>query len=255
MSGRVIRASVGAATLWACIGVGVYRGPTPAAPISAASAGFAARGDSLADLPLTVVPAIGQPAPELAVILTGDGGWAEIDKEIADSLSRHGIPVVGLNSREYLSCKRSPDRASHDLLRILTHYMASLGKGQVVLIGYSRGADVLPFMAARLPTELLAKVRLIALLGPAPNANFKFHLIDLISNHHRKDDLPTIPEIAKLRGKSVVCFYGTEEKETACRSLDSATAVSYEMPGGHHFDKRYGEIADRILAQLSTPAG
>lgn len=231
------------------IGAAVNVAPSSATTAAAA----AATGDSVGDLPLTVVAPAGQPAPELAVLLTGDGGWARIDREISDSLSKHGIPVVALDSRAYLEDKRSPEDASRDLARIMTHFMAALGKARVVLIGYSRGADVLPFMASRLPAQLLASVQLIALLGPAPNANLKFHLIDLVSNHHREDDLPTIPEIAKLRGHHLVCFYGAEEEETACGSIESSTAVSYEMPGGHHFDQKYGAIASRILAQLSTP--
>ena len=36
---------------------------------------------------------------------------------------------------------------------------------KVVLIGYSLGADVLPFMASRLKPDLVNRVVLIALLG------------------------------------------------------------------------------------------
>lgn len=253
MAGTLTRVVLGAAALASL--TGAWRAALPGARRITVAEASSARRDSLGDLPLTVVAPSGQPAPQLAILLTGDGGWADIDREIADSLARHGISVVALDSRAYLSTRRSPDESSRDLVRIMTHFMTALGRDQVVLIGYSRGADVLPFMASRLPAELLSKVRLIALLGPAPNANFKFHFIDLVSNHHRKDDLPTIPEIEKLRGHSVICFYGAEEKETACRALDGSTATAYEMPGGHHFDRRYGMIANRILAQLAKPGG
>jgi type IV secretory pathway VirJ component len=214
----------------------------------------AADSDDLTDLPLTVVPAKGS-ADRLAVLLTGDGGWAGIDKELADSLSSHGTPVVVLDSRAYFSTQRDPDGAAHDLGRILRHYLRTLGKAQVLLIGYSRGADVLPFMASRLPADLESRVTLMAFLGPAHNANFKFHMIDLISNHSRKDDLMTVPEIEKLRGKRILCFYGADEKDSACRALGSSFATAYEMPGGHHFGKKYGEIATRILDAAKMEAG
>lgn len=209
--------------------------------------------DTLADLPLHTVAARGVPSPAMAVMLSGDGGWAAIDKEIADSLAAHGIPVAGLDSRTYFSTQRDPDGASRDLDRIITHDLAAWQRERVMLIGYSRGADVLPFMTTRLPADRLARVDLVALLGAAPNANFKFHLVDLISNKKRKDDLATVPEIAKLAGTRVLCVYGADEKESACRALDPAQATVIEMPGGHHFDKEYGVIATRILDAGATP--
>jgi type IV secretory pathway VirJ component len=207
--------------------------------------------DSVTDLPLVVVRASGAPSGTLAVMLTGDGGWAALDRTLADSIAAHGTPVVALDSRTYLSRQHDPDSAANDLARILRHYLPYSAASRVLLVGYSRGADVLPFMATRLPPDLLAKVRVVALLGPASNANFRFHLIDLISNRHRKDDLPTVPEIEKLRGRRILCFYGVKEKQSACPSLPPGLATSFEMPDGHHFGKRYGEIGARIVEALS----
>jgi type IV secretory pathway VirJ component len=211
--------------------------------------------DSLSDLPLKVVrPAPGDSAAELAVFLTGDGGWTDIDKEISDSLARHGIPVVALNSREYLATKRTPQEVADDVARIVRFYAREFGREDLLLVGYSRGADLMPFAANRLPSDLRSRVRLVALLGLAPNANFKFHLVDLVSNHHRSDDLPTLPEVQRLRGTPILCFYGMKEQDTACSSLPDSVATAVAMPDGHHFGGRYGEIANRILAALRKSA-
>lgn len=220
---------------------------TPAARALQATSG----GDSLSDLPLNVVPpAPGDSTEELAIFLTGDGGWADIDKTISDSLARHGIPVVALNSREYLSTRRTPQRVADDVARMIRYYAHEFGRQAILLVGYSRGADIMPFVANRLPSDLRSRVRLVALLGLAPNANFKFHLIDLISNHHRSDDLPTVPEVQRLRGTRILCFYGVKEKEAACSSFPDSVATAVAMPDGHHFGGRYGEIADRIVTAL-----
>ena len=201
-------------------------------------------------LPLHEVAARGARSHTMAVMLSGDGGWAAIDKELADSLAAHGIPVVGLDTRSYLSTQRDPNGASRDLAWIARHYLAQFGADSLILVGYSHGADVLPFMATRLPPDLEARIRLVALLGAAPNANFKFHLIDLISNKKRKDDLMTVPEIEKLAtaGVRVWCVYGTGESESACPALSDVHGVTVTaMPGGHHFDKAYGVIGSRLL--------
>jgi type IV secretory pathway VirJ component len=224
-------------------------------PTRTSSQGVTTVADSLSDLPLHVArPASGDSASELAVFLTGDGGWAEIDKTISDSLARHGIPVVALNSREYLKTKRTPEEVASVVARIMRYYGRVFARSDAVLIGYSRGADILPFVANRLPADVRPRVRLIALLGLAPNANFKFHLIDLVTNHHRPDDLPTLPEVTRLHGAPVLCFYGVEEKEAACKSLADSVATVVAMPDGHHGGERYGVIADHILSALASPA-
>lgn len=249
-SGRMALATCAIATMVAAL-------PTVACaggPAANSHGGVATTADSLEDLPLNVVrPAPGDSSPVFAVFLTGDGGWAEIDKTISDSLAKHGIPVVALNSRDYLKAKRTPERVATDVARIMRYYGRVFARSESVLIGYSRGADILPFVANRLPADLRSQVRLIALLGLAPNANFKFHLIDLVTNHHRSDDLPTIPEVTKLHDSHLLCFYGVEEEEAACKSLADSVATVVAMPDGHHFGNRYGEIADRILSALGAP--
>lgn len=228
--------------------------PVAAVPGQAPAAMPAAAGDTIGDLPLTVLAPRGEPGDAMVMMVTGDGGWAALDRTVGDSMAAHGLPVVGLNAHHYFSTQRTPDGASRDLERVLRHYLALWGRDRVVLIGYSRGAETLPFMISRLPPDLLARVAVIALIGPAPNANFKFHLVDLFEDKHRKDDLMTVPEIEKLRGREVLCFYGKDEKESACRALPAGVATVVELPGGHHFGGSYAEIANRILAAASQTA-
>lgn len=207
-----------------------------------------AHTDSLRGLPIVEVPSIGTPSDTMAVIISGDGGWADLDKKLGDVLSSSHIPVVGLDSRHYFHQERSPEETSHDLARILDHYLSAWNAKHVILIGYSHGADVLPFMAAGLPAPLLQHVTEIALVGAAHNATFKFHAIDLLMDKHRASDQETLPEIEKLTTKPILCFYGVKEKDTVCRDLGPKQATVIPMPGGHHFDGKYQMIAQRILA-------
>ncbi|HEX6965739.1 MAG TPA: AcvB/VirJ family lysyl-phosphatidylglycerol hydrolase [Gemmatimonadaceae bacterium] len=207
-----------------------------------------AQTDSLRGLPVVEVPAAGHPSDTMAVIISGDGGWADLDKKIGEVLSSDGVPVVGLDTRHYLHQERSPEETSHDLARILDHYLSAWNAKHVILIGYSHGADLLPFMAAGLPAPLLQHVSEIALVGVAHNATFKYHTIDLLMNKHRATDLQTLPEIEKLTSKPILCFYGVKEKDTVCRDLTPAQATVIPFPGGHHFGGHYQLIAQRILS-------
>ncbi|OGD20983.1 MAG: hypothetical protein A2W03_07715 [Candidatus Aminicenantes bacterium RBG_16_63_16] len=122
---------------------------------------------SLSDLPLIEVPAKKTAGDLLAVHLTGDGGWGVTDKGLSAELAEQGIPVVALNSLKYFWNRRTPESASQDLARILSRYILAWGKARVMLVGYSLGADVLPFMYNRLPDDLRQRVVSVVLLGPA----------------------------------------------------------------------------------------
>jgi type IV secretory pathway VirJ component len=219
--------------------------PAPQAP---AAPGASVAVPAVGDLPLVEVPAR-QPVGELlAVIVSGDGGWAGIDREVADDLAAKGVPVVGLNSLQYFWNARTPDGAGADLQRIARHYLAAWGRQQLLLVGYSLGADVLPFMANRLPADLQSRIRLIALLGPGRRTSFEFHLTDWLGGGG-SGDLPVLPEVAKLRGKPLLCLYGEAEQDSLCTEIGTlGKAVSFQ--GSHHFGGAYASLADRILHEV-----
>ena len=73
----------------------------------------------------------------MAVVISGDGGWAGLDKEVAGALAAKGIPVVGVNSLQYFWTARTPDGIARDLERILRRYLALWNRQEVMLIGYS----------------------------------------------------------------------------------------------------------------------
>jgi type IV secretory pathway VirJ component len=123
----------------------------------------------------------------------------------------------------------------------------------VILIGFSLGADVLPFMANRLPKELLAEIPLIALLAPGTSVSFEFHLSDWLWDQPHASGLPIRPEVEKLRGMKILCFHGSDEKDSLCPELPPGLATVVTLPGGHHFGKSYEAVAARILAAVAAP--
>ena len=210
--------------------------------------------DSLADLPLHPLPAAA-PGPLLAVFLSGDGNWADLDQTVSQVLIQHGVAVVGLESRAYLAHgpRKTPDAIGRDLARILRVYLKAWSRSAVVVIGYSRGAELAPFAVSRLPVNLRRQVRLVALLGPAPNANFTFHFVDMLSEKERDDDLAMLPEVAKLAGIRLLCVYGTDEKHSLCPLLLPGTARVVAKSGGHHFDKNFSALGDLIFEESKAP--
>lgn len=207
-----------------------------------------------ADLPLQLLPA-STAGPMLAVFMTGDGDWAELDRDVAGALVQHGVAVVGFESHSYLAhgAHKSPDTIGLDLERILQYYLKAWGRSTVLVIGYSRGAQLAPFAVSRLSADLRRHVRLIALLNPALSANFTYHFADLLGDKRRADDVPILPELAKLTGTRVLCVYGVDEKESLCPLIPTGTARIVTTSGGHHFDGDYPALAKLILDESKAP--
>ena len=185
-----------------------------------------------------------------AILLTGDGGYAALDKGVSGELVAHGIPVVVLDIRAYLSRRRTPDSSGSDMIRILQHYLSAWSMQRVVVVGYSRGADVSPFMISRLPPDLRARIPLVAMLGLAPRVNFQWHFKDIFIQSHRPSDVLTLPELAKLRGMNLLCIYGADEKESGCRDAPPGLVREQVRRGGHHFDDDFKALGDSVIAAI-----
>ena len=204
---------------------------------------------AVADLPLIIVPArAGSTGGWFGVFLTGDGGWVGLDKGVASELAKHDIPIIGWDSLKYFWSPRTPDGASRDLNRVLRHYSRAWGRSHVLLIGYSQGADTMPFMVNRLPLATRELVGFTTLLGMSDNAVWEFHIANWLGNPAK--GVPTAPELERWSGSPYLCLYGESDGDSACAQLAGHDGSALKMPGGHHFGGRYSEIADEILSRL-----
>jgi type IV secretory pathway VirJ component len=203
----------------------------------------------LGDLPIVEVPAQGS-GDRLAVLITGDGGWAGIDKQLASALSKRGVAVVGLDSLRYFWKARTPQSTAADVDRILRYYLGAWKKQRALLIGYSQGADVLPFVVNRLSSATRSRVQQVALLAPAQRAVFEFHLASWL--RVEEEGQPLLPEMRKLTETAVLCVYGVDEENSPCPRVPLPHVRAIGLSGGHHFDGDYERLARLILDQ-KTP--
>lgn len=201
---------------------------------------------SLADLQLVEVAATQGSDDRFAVILTGDGGWAGIDREIAAELASRGIPVVGLSTLQYFWTEKTPEQTANDLDRIVRYYLAHWNKRSAMIIGYSFGADVLPFAINRLPDTTRARIDRAAAIAPGTTAEFEFHPASWVSDGDT--GLPIAPEIKRLQ-VPFVCIQD-DSGEDACDEADRTKQRVLRLPGGHHFNGDYATLARTVLEPL-----
>jgi type IV secretory pathway VirJ component len=215
---------------------------------------LAARGP-LRDLPLIEVPANAPEKDALALIVTGSGGYVGLDRKMGNQLSARGVPVVALSSLAYFWKPRNPDGSAKDLALILDHYLTAWHKSRVILVGYSQGADVIPFMINRLPAPLRAKISVVGLIGLDGGAQFDYHPEGWITDRPQSPELPVAPEMVPLKGLSVHCIYGEVEVKSLCKSLPPGIAAVVQVPGGHGFEGEAPKLAQRFLDSAGLAPG
>lgn len=202
---------------------------------------------------LVEMPARPQKGDVFAIILSGDGGWRDIDRSTGRVLRDHGVSVLGFDCLNWFWTRRSPEDVTAELDRVISLYAGTWRTPRVALIGYSFGADVLPFAWNRMSAENKGRVVLISLLALGKAAAFEIKIGDFIGMA-RPSELPTEPEIRGLPPALVQCTYGAEEEEdTACKLFQGTPAQIIRTRGGHHFDEDYRALAERILARLPRP--
>jgi type IV secretory pathway VirJ component len=207
----------------------------------------------LADLPLTEVPATAPQGDALAIDLTGSGGYEGFDLAIGKALAAQGVPLVALSSLDYFWTDRDPDGAARDLARVLDHYLKAWHKKKAVLVGYSQGADILPFLVSRLPEDLRSRIGIVGLIGPDDTAEFDNGLSGDTVGRAQPPPLPVGPEIARLKGLKTVCLYGEEERRSLCPRLDPEIGVDlFAVAGGHLFKEQQAPL---MIAHLLQAGG
>lgn len=205
-----------------------------------------ANEDDVSDLPLIALPST-QPSDMMAIVISGDGGWRDLDKTIAESLQKKGIPVVGIDALRYFWSEKSPAQTSHDISRVIAVYGNRWHSRHIALIGYSFGADVMPFIYNRLPAEQQAQVTQLSLLGFASKADFQIRVTGWLGLPASNQALAVLPETAKVPVAKLQCFYGASEDDTACPDLVKMGATVIRTDGGHHFGGDYDDLAKTIL--------
>ncbi len=189
----------------------------------------------------------GAPASDaFALLMSGDGGWAGLDQAVANALAAQGIPIVGLDSLRYYWSPRTPEGVAKDVDKIIRYYLTKFDKKRVLLVGYSQGADVLPFALNRLPAATRAKVAVGVVMGLSEHALFEFHMSSWVRD--AGTGLPTMPEVSRITSTPLLCIYGEGEDDSLCPKLDPQKVKVVKLPGGHHFDGNYDRLAQEILS-------
>lgn len=193
---------------------------------------------------------------DLVIILSGDGGWADLDKQLGKNLVEEGIAVLGFDVMKYFWKTRTADEMAKDIVKILRLYKQRWQKDRLILIGYSFGADVMSSLVNRLPDDIRKSVALVVFLGPALYANWEVRVGDWMTDIPHEDATEILPEAQRMSGVKMLCIYGEEEADKSlCPLLPAGMADVIKKPGGHHFDENYLALTHDILKRIPGDEG
>ena len=203
-------------------------------------------------IPVVEVPA-GQTTDTVTLFLSGDGGWRDLDRDVAGEMAKLGYPVVGIDTLRYYWQHKTPEQSAADVSELMQHYRQKWGTKRFVLAGYSFGADVLPAIYNRLPADDQQRVDAVLLLAFARSGSFEIEVEGWLGKEGQ--EAPTGPEMAQMPAAKVVCVYGIEETAESGCTEHTAVGERLKLPGGHHFDENYPALAKRLIGEIETRQG
>jgi type IV secretory pathway VirJ component len=171
----------------------------------------------------------------IALLISGDGGWYSFEQMIADHLAKQGIPTIGLDSKKYFWNRRTPEETADDVAGILSKYSKVWGKDKFILIGYSLGAEIVPFILNRMRGEIKSNVISTVLLSPANTTDFEIHISNMLGMGNRQNTFNVIDEINKMGDVNTLIIFGDGEKTKVPELLTSKSVNIRMIPGDHHY--------------------
>ena len=180
--------------------------------------------------------------------ISGDGGFNKFSTSFMQTLNKKGYAVIGLDARSYFWTQKKPKEAASAIEAAIDESNKQWKRNNIVLIGYSFGADVAPFMLTNFSSALASKVSRLILLSPSPKTDFEVHVMQMLGwGKSAGESVPV--EINKI-SKPVVFIVGDDEKEFPFSQLTIKNKEIVKMPGGHHYDGDVDALSKEIMNHL-----
>lgn len=179
--------------------------------------------------------------------ISGDGGFNNFSKSFAENLHGYGYDVFALNSKKYFWDKKTPLQASQATENYLKNIIASRKNKQIILIGYSYGADVSPFIYNRFDAKFRKNIKKLVIIGPSKVNDFEVRLSEYISE--KEYGFSVVHEINSLKNAPLLLV--VSDFEYYHFPLSEITLKDHQflhLKGNHHFSGDTKMLADRLVS-------
>ena len=185
----------------------------------------------------------------LIFYISGDGGMNKFSTSLCEAFYKKGFDVSALNARSYFWDKKTPEKTADDINNFLTEKLSGRKNQQIVLIGYSFGADVVPFILKGVSKNIDDKILVSFLMASSGNTDFEIHWADIFGSNTKRS-MDVVTEINKLTDEKIVIISASDDKTLAVNNITLKRFTHEVLPGGHHFDGDTEEIVKVILNDM-----
>lgn len=203
--------------------------------------------DQLKELPIHILSSTSNPEKPMVFLITGDAGYTHFDLSFCKELAAQGMPVIALDAQRYFWNEKTPEIAAADVEKLISIYKSKWQRNKIILIGFSFGADVFPFLYNNLNKNIQESTKLLAMLSPAPKADFEIHIMDMLSLPRGKRKYNVSGEVNKIKNLKMICLYGFEEEPEIKDEITNPEVKFVTIPGGHHYDNAFRKLVDIIV--------
>lgn len=203
-------------------------------------------------LPVTVkVPSVVTADRPIVFFITGDGGMKKFSVDMVNTFAGKGYPVIGLNTLKYFWNKKSPQQAAADVTALLQYYSAQWNNHSFILVGYSMGADVLPFIYQHLPADFQSMTQHLVFMSPSASTDMVVHISDMLGKTSTPGSMSVPAAMNTIKSKPLLLVFGQDEKDFDLKTLSISNYHHIVLPGGHHYNEDAQGVVQQILTHLS----
>jgi type IV secretory pathway VirJ component len=178
--------------------------------------------------------------------ISGDGGLNSFSTSLCKEINDGSFHITALNAKSYFWDKKTPQQTANDISAYLDNAFAARKNQQLVIAGYSFGADVVPFIINSLPERVKKKLISVILLAPSRTTDFEIHILDMFGSASKRN-MNVINEINKMNVPKLATIIGVEEDIFPVKEIKLPHYHNETLPGHHHFDKNTDEVAKAMI--------
>ncbi|HAL52933.1 AcvB/VirJ family lysyl-phosphatidylglycerol hydrolase [Sphingobacterium siyangense] len=184
----------------------------------------------------------------LVLYLSGDGGFNSFSNKLCELIAGAGYTVAALDSKNYFWKKKSPKEIAEDISNTLKTLLSSRQNMRLFIVGYSFGADAVPFIVNRLDPVVKKNVKSVVLLEPSVSTDLEIHIADILGRSNIKRSLDVVSEINRMDGVKTGIILGDDEADFPVQKITLKNFTKKYLSGGHHFSGNADQVAKNTVA-------
>lgn len=192
------------------------------------------------------------PNNPVILFLSGDGGFNSFSSSYCELLGKEGYTVGAVNSKSFFWDKKSADQIAKQLTKSVEQLLDGRKNQHVYFVGYSFGADVIPFVVNKLTADWKKRLQAVALIEPSTSTDLEIHVSDLLGRSNIKRSMDVVAEINKMIGIKTAIVLGEDESDFPIKNIRLANLQTIFLKGNHHFNGNALELVKATVKYFAS---